>query len=261
MKTVILQSYRTSDVPAWIVACIASVRAWAGNSGWDYTFMDDGFFSLAPEWARRRCGDNIYAVADLCRLQMIKDALEKGYDRAVWVDADVLIFTPANLDISTSDGHGFAYELFFRLEQGGGYSVQESLNNSVMVFEKGQEVLELYLDASLDTLCQASEGPIPRTALAPALLHKLHPHIKPGCFYGVGLFTLAMMGEIANGGGRLINDYVRAVPAPLGAANLCHFLRNETPVSQRNLFDRIYMLAVDKLMTPDGKVLMQGPTL
>ena len=261
MKTVIVQSYRTCDVPPWIVSCIESVRAWADTNRWDYTFVDDSFFSLAPEWARRRCGNNIYAVTDLCRLQLLKNMLEMGYDRAVWVDADVLVFAPAHLDISTMDGHGFAYELFFHLEQDGSYSALEGLNNSLMVFEKGQVVLCQYLAASLDLLRQAPEGPIPRTALAPALLQKVQPRIEPGRIYGVGLFTLAMMDEIANDGGRLITEYVRAVTAPLGAANLCHFLRNETPSSRRGLFDRMYMVAVDKLMSTGGKALMQASTL
>ena len=136
----------------------------------------------------------------------------------------------------------------------------EGLNNSLMVFEKGQEVLCQYLAASLDLLRQAPEGLIPRTALAPALLQKVLPHIEPGRIYGVGLFTLAMMNEIANRGGRLINEYVRAVPAPLGAANLCHFLRNEAPLSQRGLFDRMYMIAVEKLMSTGGNALMQTST-
>ena len=88
----------------------------------------------------------------------------------------------------------------------------------------------------------------------------MQPHIEAGRIYGVGLFTLAMMDEIANDGGRLINEYVRAVPAPLGAANLCHFLRNETPSSQRELFDQMYMVAVDKLMASGGNSLMQTST-
>jgi hypothetical protein len=85
----------------------------------------------------------------------------------------------------------------------------------------------------------------------------MQPHIKPGRVYRVGLFTLAMMNEIANDGGLLVSNYARALPAPLGAANLCHFLRNETSLSRRGLFDRMYMVAVDKLMTPGGKTLLQ----
>jgi hypothetical protein len=219
--------------------------------------MDDSFLSLAPEWVRSRCGDNIYAVTDLCRLQLLKNMLEKGYDRAVWVDADVLVFAPENLKIATEHGHGFAHELFFRFEHDGHYTALESINNSVMVFEKGQMLLDQYIAAAFNALRQSPEGPIPRTALGPTVLQKAYPQHELDRIYGVGLFTLAMMYEIVHGGGNLISDYVCAVPEPLGAANLCHFLRNETPVTHREQFDRLYMNAVDKLMCSDSDVRMQ----
>ena len=44
MKTVVLQSFRTRDVPEWMRRCLASVEAWARHAGHDYKFVDDAIF-------------------------------------------------------------------------------------------------------------------------------------------------------------------------------------------------------------------------
>jgi hypothetical protein len=61
------------------------------------------------------------------------------------------------------------------------------------------------------------------------------------------------MREIANGGGKLIQELVRRSPRPLGAANLCHFLRNATPPEERAAFDILYGRAVERLLT-EGRI-------
>ena len=44
MKTLVYQSFRTSDVPGWVTRCMKSVRGWAADRGFDYQFFDDRFF-------------------------------------------------------------------------------------------------------------------------------------------------------------------------------------------------------------------------
>ena len=55
MRTLVVQSYRTRDVAAWIAQCLASVRDWAARRGFAYDFVDDRFFDYAPPWVRERC--------------------------------------------------------------------------------------------------------------------------------------------------------------------------------------------------------------
>jgi hypothetical protein len=46
-RTVVYQSYRTRDVPAWIATCMHTVRAWAASRGFDYRFIDGRLFDRA----------------------------------------------------------------------------------------------------------------------------------------------------------------------------------------------------------------------
>ena len=98
---------------------MASVRAWGEGMGWQYEFMDDAFFNLAPEWVRERCAGNLYAITDVCRLTWLKRKLAQGFARAVWADADLLVFAPQALKIPGSMGHGFARELFLQVAPDG----------------------------------------------------------------------------------------------------------------------------------------------
>jgi hypothetical protein len=42
-------------------------------------------------------------------------------------------------------------------------------------------------------------------------------------------------------------------PAPLGAANLCHFLRNATPPAHRQGFDTLYNRAVARMLNSEER--------
>lgn len=253
MKTILLQSYRTSDVPAWMSASMASVRTWAEGLGWQYEFMDDAFFALAPDWVRDRCAGNLYAVTDICRLVWLKQKLAQGFERAVWADADVLVFAPLALKIPASNGHGFARELFLQVTTGGRTKPVYGVNNALMAFERGDPMLDAYLDACHARLRALPPGPVPRTALGPAILTELAARHGLKRIEGVGLFSLAVMQDIAQGGGVILREYLRLSRVRPAAANLCHFLRNATPAAQRPHFDAVYDSAAQRLLATGGR--------
>src|SRR5580658_8048741 len=93
-RILIVQSYRTHDVPSWISRCLASVQAWALAKGYDYRLTDDSAFLLCGADYLARVGDNKRSITNLCRLELIKLALAEGYDRAIWMDADIQVFAP-----------------------------------------------------------------------------------------------------------------------------------------------------------------------
>ncbi len=234
---------------------MASVRAWAQGLGWEYEFMDDAFFALAPAWVRERCAGNLYAVTDICRLAWLRNKLAEGYARAIWADADMLVFDPRNLAVPAGIGHGFARELFLQLNADATTTPARGINNALMVFERGDPLLETYLDTCLAHLRALPPGPVPRTALGPAMLGQMARNGKLNAIEGIGLFSLAIMQDIAGGNGALGREYLRLSTAPPAAANLCHFLRDATAPEDRALFDRIYESAVDKLLESRGTVL------
>ena len=253
MKTILLQSYRTHDVPAWMAASMASVRAWGQGQGWDYEFMDDAFFTLAPDWVRERCAGNLYAVTDLCRLAWLQSKLKQGFERAIWADADLLVFAPRTLRIAAGLGHGFASELFLKVMPGGSAEPVYGVNNALMAFERGDPMLDAYLDACHARLRALPPGPVPRTALGPAILTELAAKHGLKRIEGVGLFSLAVMQDVARGDGAVLREYLRLSRVRPAAANHCHFLRNATPIAQRPQFDAVYDQAVQRLLATEGR--------
>ena len=258
MKTVVLQSFRAHDVPAWISACMGSVRAWALDAGWDYECMDDAFFALAPDWTRWRCQRNIYAVTDICRLVWARTKLDGDYARVIWADADMLVFAPKRLTIAERSGHGFARELFLELDADGKTIPTHGINNALMAFESGDPMLDAYLSACYECLRALPPGPVPRTALGPALLTRFAAEHAPAMIERVGLFSLAIMHSIAQGGGALTREYLKHSPHPPAAANLCHFQRNAVRTDLRAQFDHLYLTALQRLVESRGAVLDAG---
>ncbi len=70
--TLIVQSYRTTRVSSWIIACMASVKQWATDKNYAYEFVDDRFFEPVPDWYRKKCIKQILPVTDLARLLLIQ---------------------------------------------------------------------------------------------------------------------------------------------------------------------------------------------
>lgn len=116
-------------------------------------------------------------------------------------------------------------------------------------------MLDAYLDACYGHLRALQHGAVPRTALGPALLKRLATTRSLHAIEGVGLFSLAIMKHIAAGGSALTQEYLRlSVTAPV-AANLCHFMRNQSPPQRRPTFDRLYEKAIASLLMTGGSVL------
>ena len=45
-STIVIQSYRFQNIPAWITTCIQSVRAWADKSDFAYKCVGDEVFDM-----------------------------------------------------------------------------------------------------------------------------------------------------------------------------------------------------------------------
>ena len=92
MNAIVYQSYRTQNVPGWIQQCLRIVPIWARAQGYEYRFFDEALFDRLPAWFRKRVSHRILPMSDLARLLLARELLDEGFDRVVWVDADVLIF-------------------------------------------------------------------------------------------------------------------------------------------------------------------------
>jgi len=104
MKTIVYQSVCPDQIPDWIQTCLESVRAWSRQQNYDYALIGDEIFSIIPDWYWEKTSHQKVIATDLARLLLAKQFLKNGYDRAIWFDADVLIFAPEFLTIPIEEG-------------------------------------------------------------------------------------------------------------------------------------------------------------
>jgi hypothetical protein len=251
MKTVVYQSFRTERVPGWITTCMATVRSWAESSGFDYRFIDDSFFELAPAWYRERCAGEICPVADLARLVMARDLLRQGYDRTVWLDADMLVFAPQALSVETSEPYAFCFELWAFRDAAGQLQVRRAVNNSITLFSKGNSQLDFFIDTALRIA--ASQPRVHKLSISSLFLTALAKVMPMPLLNNVGIFSPLLMNDVA-GDETLLPAYASELPAPIAAANLCGSLAGQT--MEGALADEAaYMTVIDKCLSSRGNVV------
>lgn len=255
MRTLILQSYRQYDVAEWIRVCLESVRAWTESCRFDYEFLDDSFFDCAPGWFREKCGTgHFYPVTDIARLYAIRERLQRGYDRVIWFDADVLVFAPAALRIDAGAGYAFCHEVLLSLRPAGFSPNTPSINNAVMVFEQGNPMLDFYRYAAEEIVRHRDIAQFSRTMIGPEFLHSLANAMPLKRLVNVGLFTPPLVQAFASGDPGLPAMYRRAFGYPIMAANLCHFLRHEAMAAERVGLDAVFLEGVRRLLQSAGGV-------
>ena len=255
MRTLLLQSYRQHDVPQWIRLCLDSVAAWTRSCRFDYEFLDDRLFDCAPGWFREKCGtEHFYPVTDIARLHALRERLQQGYDRVIWFDADVLVFAPSALQIIAGSGYAFCHEVVLWLRPEGFVPGTPSINNAVMVFEKGNPMLDFYLFAAEEIVRHREIAKFSRTMIGPEFLTGLERCMPINRLVNVGLFTPPLMAAFASGDPGLPALYRRAFGYPMAAANLCHFLRREAQPAERAALDAVFLGAVRRLLQSGGSV-------
>lgn len=145
MKTVVLQSYRTHGVEAWVSRCLSSVKAWTERSGYAYEFIDDSIFDLCGPEYLARVGDNKLSITNLARLEAVRAILRAGADRAIWLDADVFVFAPEQLSIDVTLRYAFCKEAWISVGRWGRMTCHRVINNAAFVFTKDEPDLDFLI--------------------------------------------------------------------------------------------------------------------
>lgn len=252
MKTIVYQSFRTHRVPAWITACMATVQAWAQAQGFDYRFYDDGFLARAPDWFRAKAQHEICPVTDLARLVVAKELLAEGWQRTIWVDADMLVFDPAALLITAESGFALCHELWLFTDPAGTRRASHRVNNSVAVFCAGSLHLDFFIDACVRIARQREV--VGKLDVGTNFLSQLRQILPFPLLSNVGMLSPAFMAEIVAGQPAGVAEYVRALPGALASVNLCGSLQGQRVqgvVADEALFEA----AVQRLLINRGEVL------
>jgi len=258
MRTIVHQSYRTANVPEALGRCLASVRSWAAAKGFDYRFMDDAFFGVLPDGFREKVSGRVLPMSDLARLIWARDLLAEGYDRVIWLDADVLVFDPTEFDVPTTDQYGVGRELWVRRGGRDKLLFSESLHNAVLVFCRGNDFLDFYIHACR-AIAETAAAPIVDHALGPDFLVRLRDVIGRRVLSGVGMFSPILTADIARGGGRVTRAFVAEHRAPIQAANLCWSFLGR-PQDNYQLTEPVINRAIDQLLQSQGAMLSEMQT-
>ncbi len=220
MKTIVYQSYRTHQVHDWLASAMASAEAWSQASGYDYRFYGDEIFDRVPDWYRRKAGKYLQISTDLGRLYLARELLDAGYERVIWLDADMLVFDPERFFVHIKSGCAFGREIWVQKSADGKLKTYKNVHNAFACFCHDSSFLDFYIDSCLSILGRSSAG-VPPQIVGTKLLTALHNIIGFQLLDGVGMASPLIIRELAEGGDDAIDLLGEMSSGPVQALNLC----------------------------------------
>lgn len=255
MQRVVFQSYRTSNRPEFIQRCLDSVSSWASSEGLDYRFYGDELFDRVPEWIKYKCGRLVLPMSDFGRLVVARELLDEGFDRALWIDADVVVFDPESMTIPWAEQVAFTREVWIGVDAQRRPTTHFNIANAATLFGPDQRTIEFLLERHERFARQARRldkldfGTRPLTAFA--------KEAAWAEITSVGMASGAVLHDLSTGGGAFALALARESGKPLGALNLCGSLDG---VSSHGFTvdNGVYLQAIDRLIASRGEVLVAG---
>ncbi|WP_414567458.1 hypothetical protein [Nostoc sp. CCY 9925] len=265
MKTIVYQSYRGDETPAWLETCMQTVKNWAELKGFDYQ-REDNFFDYVPDWYIEKAQGKINVIADLARLEIARKFLEQGYEKTIWMDADIVVFDPEKLTIDTTENYLLCREVWLdtadniNLGEGPLFCISKA-TNSLVYFEQNNSFLDFYIYAC-KSIMKNQTGRLSRLAVSTTFLTNLDEIMELPVFPNMGLFSPILMHGLMEEEKSIIQLYVESLKSPVYAANLCFSFRKKSYkgiIVTDEFFDRV----IDKLIRTKGETINRyfSPTL
>ena len=242
IKTLVYQSFRTRDVPAWMDTCMSSVREWAEMQGFAYRFIDDAFFGYAPEWFREMVKNQRHLVSDMARLELARLYLEEGWERVIWVDADIYICDPREFHISSEKNYWLCEELWV-FPRDGQWRFSRRANNAVLSFSQGNSFLDFYRNAC-QRIVRSKHGKLRHTEIGTSFLAGIS-HLLP-LLNDVAIFSPCLLAAFYQNDPVAISRYLQEFSAPMRAVNLCLTFR-DTRFGDLLLDDGVFVEVIKNL--------------
>jgi hypothetical protein len=208
-------------VPGWVERCVESVRGWAV----DHELLGEELLDLAPGWVHDAAGDSVLPVTDVARLVLVRDRLAVGHDRVVWLDADVLVWDAADVDVEVDADVAVCAERWVTGAPGGGLQALPYVSNAALACCSAAAA-EALLDATLE---RVRAGDVRARSLGPDLLGPLHRAAAFGELRGVSVLSPHVVRDVPGAWDLLVSS----LPWPLGAANLCWSMAHHDDVVDR----------------------------
>ena len=221
MSTIILQSQHPGRLHGWQGRCCDSVAAWAARSGFAYVRCGDELFDRVPDALRRRHAAQPVVLADLARLLWLAEQLEAGHERAIWCDADLLVFrhfTPSHR------GDAFGRESWVQSGDRG-LRRYRKIHNAWLQFERGSSVLPFYIDRAT-RLLELAESPMVPQFIGPKLLSAWHNLVPFAVEEQVGMLSPLAAADLLSGAHDALDLLRQGHKRTLCALNLCASLES-----------------------------------
>jgi hypothetical protein len=195
--------------------CCNSVERWASSHDFDYLFAGDELFARLPEALRERFADQPVVLADLARLEWLRETLAHGYARAIWCDADLLIFDDF---VPNNDGDVFGRECWVQLD-GKKLRSYRKIHNAWLQFQAGSSTLDFYIDRATRLLERVTPPVVP-LFIGPKLLTAWHNIVAFDTEERVGMLSPLAMQGLLEGGSPALEMLIAGHEEPLCALNL-----------------------------------------
>lgn len=197
--------------------CLISVQGWASMWGYEYRFVDDALFSYVPSNLRKKFIAQPVVLSDLARLRLLQHALTVGYDRAVWLDADFLVFDADRLQLSDTR-HAVGREVWVQ-KNNNKLKAYKKVHNAFMVFTRDDSFLPFYTDVAEDFLLRA-QAPVVPQFIGPKLLTAQHNLTELSVCEQAGMLSPLCLRDILHGGGPALDMMKAQHTAEVAASNL-----------------------------------------
>lgn len=257
MKTIVYQSYQGNETPNWLLTCMQTVKNWAEAQSYDYQREDD-FFDYVPDWYIDKAQGKINVIADLARLEIAKKFLDSGYDQTIWIDADVVVFTPDDLIIDTTENYLLCREVWLDTEDDknlgeGTLFCLKKVTNSLVYFTQNNSFLDFYRYAT-KSIVKNQTGRLSRLAVSTKFLSHLYEIIELPLFPNMGLLSPILMHGIVEDKSEILQLYAKSLIAPIYAANLCLSFRNQ---SYKGIMvtDELFERVIAQLIQSKGEMI------
>lgn len=260
MKTIVYQSFKADDVPSWLGRCLDSVMQWSRNNGFDYV-REDNFYDYVPDWYVKKAQNKINVIADLARLKLARKYLDQGYERVIWMDADVIIFNPENLTIETTESHLLCNEVWLDTADNVDFGAGEifcasKITNSITMFTQDSKFLDFYIEAT-ESIVKRNVGYLSKLCVSTNFFTPLSKIVYLPLFHQVGLFSPILMHGIVSDDQEILQSYVQSLGSPVYAANLCYSFRNKT-YKGLSISDALFDETITKLLSTKGIAINQS---
>ena len=229
--TIVIQTFRNNDIPAWIQRCLDSVQKWAGLHEHDYWLAGDEFYDLCgPEYLARD-NKNPQAITNLARLVATRQKLDAGYQRVIWMDADIFVFDPANLVFdfpakSLTTGYAFGREVWLSRDKAGVPHVDPPVAHNAATFFT-QAAVDLDMLITLIRHIDAGRKVVSNFQVGVRLLRGLQYSLMFPTFSHAAVFSPALLRSLAERDEKILRFYSQAYRYQTCAANLGLSLQDE----------------------------------